>query len=814
MKKDKEVLTKGRWIENPNFGGKSVSRFNREFNIKAGLKSARLYVAAAGFFQGYINGQGVDTEYFKPVLTDFVPRKQLRLADEFNGGRKKLSYYTYDIENLLKTGKNRLDILLGGGYYHNVEKDDLDPSFSFGTPKLVFELCLDYGTKTEVIASGEDCLVSTTNRKSQLFGGDFIDYTARDGKSVKARLAEPYSGELIFPQVPADAVMREYVCDAPVMTENGAKRYDFGVNHTGGLLLRMSGVRGTRVIIRYAEVLDEIGDLNVLTGGWPCCDLNNPRACEIIQKSEFILSGGIDEFSPLFCFHCYRYAEITADAPLEILDIKSLFICTPLARDGNYSFGVSGLDNFSEVYAHTQLCASHCGVPMDCPHREKLPYTGDGWLTLESALYLFDAERFYSKWLDDILDAQGKSGFVPYTAPYISGGGGYAWGNAIVEVPMLLYRHTGDIAYIKRALSNVLKWVGYYEKRSGVDGAVRGTEETWLLGDWLSPNYSTFDVVFMSTLCRFRALTLAAEMCEIAGEIDKAESIKNTIEWLRNQINTKFYNPVTHNYMSGKQGENIIPVAYGIPEANELLFILENIRKLYEDELNCHLDTGIVSTPLLFEVLTAHGMKDLAFKIFTQNDYPSFFNMLEGETTLCEHWSKKFPDYIGGEGKITKGGAEASHCHPMFGSVAAWIYKHVTGMDLSRLYRKEIIFAPKFCGEVLKVSASKMLNTGAPGSLRPTMYGEAGISYENNGQFIADITVPAGFTGICILENVLSSVKINGACEFSIAAEDRRAEFKLPSGAWQVKTVMSANAKTACGGEKHDFINSFSQAKE
>ena len=36
----------------------------------------------------------------------------------------------------------------------------------------------------------------------------------------------------------------------------------------------------------------------------------------------------------------------------------------------------------------------HAGIITDCPHREKLGYTGDGQLTADLALTLLDSEKF------------------------------------------------------------------------------------------------------------------------------------------------------------------------------------------------------------------------------------------------------------------------------------------------------------------------------------------------------------------------------------------------------------------------------------
>ena len=82
-----------------------------------------------------------------------------------------------------------------------------------------------------------------------------------------------------------------------------------------------------------------------------------------------------------------------------------------------------------------------------------------------------------------------------------------------------------------------------------------------------------------------------------------------------------------------------------------------------------HLTTGNLCTKYLLEMLTENGYPEVAYKIATQETYPSWgFMLANGATTLWERW------------EYETGGAMNSHNHPMMGSVDSWFYKYVLGI--------------------------------------------------------------------------------------------------------------------------------------
>ena len=144
-------------------------------------------------------------------------------------------------------------------------------------------------------------------------------------------------------------------------------------------------------------------------------------------------------------------------------------------------------------------------------------------------------------------------------------------------------------------------------------------------------------------------------------------------------------------------------------------------------------------TPILLNALTEYGATDVAMSLIEAKGLPSFEYMLQKETTLCEHWSKYWPKTSSkedGEEEVMTG-QDVSHCHPMFGSIVAWLYKYVAGLDLSKAYKGKILFAPQFMDRISEAEAEKM-----------TAKGIASIKYNVSGCLKMQIKVPYGMEGV------------------------------------------------------------------
>ncbi len=780
------------WIGGDTSDG-TVLEFQRTFELEAqgsvgeAITSARLYICGLGYFKARLNGVELGNEFYKPLVTNYSFRHCPENAYLYPDSGHRITYYTYDVTDYLQAGTNNLTVDVANGYYCNVEQSISEGNYSFGEPKLAFELYVSRkgeaadctaGEQEQLLKSDTDTMVRNSWIKSMLREGDFADFTREARAYQKSRKVRAPDGKNVSPLCEGDQVNTEYRVIGMRRLPEGML-YDFGVNHTGGLKMTVTAKEGDVCHIRYAEVLDEQGNPNFETGAWHGEDRKNGRKKDIYQESRYILKEGINEITPLFGWHCYRYALVECPDTVRIEELQSLFIHMALEKNGHFACSEESLMRLNEMCVQTLFCNMHSGLVTDCPHREKLPYTGDAHMTMKAALYNMDAVSFYYKVFEDLLDAQTPEGLIPNSAPNFGGGGGYAWGNAVCFVTKYLYSFTGDGRVAERGYEAILKWLSYYKSKEDENHIIYRNSHSWLLGDWMAPDTVASDVYYISTVCYLMAVDTAVFF---AGLLEREQ--QKELMQLRNDIvdgiNRIFFDQERMTYGNGVQGEDMLALAAGIVPKNCEKAFKDKVSYHYEKETDGHLDTGIVLTPILIDYLTEHGMRKLAYRIMTAEGYPSYRYLMETDTTFCEHWSKKWPDYYTGDHKsrLVKGGGELSHCHPMYGSVASWLYERVAGLDLSLLYQKKVRISPYFTDCMEWARADKIVP-----------YGKISVEWENKEEGLTlRALIPEGLTGVFEFPSQYAELRCQTS-EISIKAEDGYFRFEIPSGEWVFQTV-------------------------
>ena len=403
--------------------------------------------------------------------------------------------------------------------------------------------------------------------------------------------------------------------------------------------------------------------------------------------------------------------------------VEGVVVHAAIESAGEFRCSCDLLNTVEAMVRRTHLAAMHGGVTMDCPHRERLGYTGDGQLTAETALYHFDAGPFFAKWIDDIFDAQNRdTGFVPHTAPFYGGGGGPAWGAACVIIPWALYQFSGDRRVLEEHYARMKAWLAYLGTcTDGGDIVVREEPGSWCLGDWCVPA-EKMEIPPELVNTYFYALT-ARRMAAIAHALGEEADV----EWfeidacrIEEAFHRRFYRPDEGCYAAGIQGCDAIGLAMNPPDPIGRKVIEHLVATIRRNQ--GHLDTGILATPILLDVLARNGHADLAVEMLLKTTYPGYGYMIErGATTLWESWN-----------------GAGSHCHPMFGSVSGWFYRVLAGIrcDPAGPGFRKIVIMPTPCGGLTSASASVR-----------TLRGTVAVAWRRDGgRFSMRVTIPGNST--------------------------------------------------------------------
>jgi alpha-L-rhamnosidase len=322
------------------------------------------------------------------------------------------------------------------------------------------------------------------------------------------------------------------------------------------------------------------------------------------------------------------------------------------------------------------------GYPTDCPQREKNGWTGDAHITSETGLYNFDGITIYEKWLGDHRDEQRPDGVLPAIIP--TAGWGYHWANGpdwtstIGIIPWNIYLFYGDTKILEDNYENLKLYVDHLDEISP-DGLT-----SWGLGDWV-PVKSKSPVEYTSSTYFFIDASILAKTAKILGNESDYQKYAQLADKVKNAINNKYLNKEKGMYGSGLQTELSIALYWGLVPEDLIPIVAENLAKRVEAD-NFHIDVGLLGTKSILNALSENGYADIAYKVVSQETYPSWgWWIVNGATTLYENWD------IGAERDISLN-------HIMFGEISAWFYKALGGInpDAKEPGFKNILLEPHF----------------------------------------------------------------------------------------------------------------------
>ncbi len=658
----------GKWI-----GGEGLLR--KEFTINKDMAQARVYISGLGYYELYINGDKVGHFVLDPGWTDY---------------KKRILYSTYEVTKHLKKGRNAVGIILGQGRYVK--------TYGYGSPKALLQLNIEFtdGTSGSIITDNTWKTTSGPILSNDIYNGERYDARLErwgwdtplydDSDWDIAKVADTPGGKLVsqasFPSIKVTKVIQPLKITSP---RPGIYIYDFGQNFTGWVRLCVSGPKGTKVSLRYAELLHENGMIN------PAPNRGAKATDTYILKGE-----GKETYEPRFTYHGFRYVEVGGFPGTPVLEsIEGRVVHSAVESVGGFISSNSLINSIHKNVLWGQL-SNLMSVPTDCPQRdERMGWMGDAQLSAEEAIYNFDMASFYTKWVEDIKDSQAEDGSVPdVVPPYWSNyPADPAWGTACLVIPWYLYQYYGDKRILEENYSLMKKWVDFLSTK-----AENHILSYFKYGDWCPPAHvKPVDTPgeLTSSWCYYHDTLILSKIAGILGKSAHEEKYSELSSKIKEAFNKKFL--LDDHYATGSQTCNVLPLFLDMVPEDKKGAVLKN---LIDDIIvghGNHLNTGIIGTRYILDVLTKYGKVDIAYKLATQRTYPGWGYMIrEGATTIWERW-----EYLTGSGMN-------SHNHIMFGSVDAWFYKVLAGINVDPAgpgFRR-IIIKPYIVGDLKYVSAS------------------------------------------------------------------------------------------------------------
>jgi alpha-L-rhamnosidase len=741
---------KGSWISDSKDAAlKPAPYFRKQFQPSGKVKSARIYIAAAGLYELSINGQRVGDHRLDPMYTRFD---------------RRTLYVTYDVTSLVNSKNVALGVLLGNGWYNHQSTAVwyFDKAPWRDRPKFCLDLRITYQDgREEVITSGTDW---KTSLSPIIFNSI---YTA---EHHDARLSQPgwntteFNDSKWVSVVPVNAPSQNIVAQAlhpirfveeisPVKVTKLSELksvYNLGRNIAGISRISVKGERGTEIRLKHAEMIGKDGNVNMsnIDVHYRPTDDKDP-----FQTDIYILSGdGVETFYPHFNYKGFQYVEVTSDRPVEIQSLTGIFMHSDVPPVGQVSSSNTTLNKIWKA-TNVSYLSNLYGYPTDCPQREKNGWTGDAHIASETGLYNFDGITVYEKWLADHRDEQQPNGVLPAIIP--TSGWGYTWANGpdwtstIAIIPWNIYLFYGDPKLLDDCYENIKRYVDHIS-----DISPNGITD-WGLGDWV-PVKSKAPKELTSSIYYFvdaDILAKAAKILQHEADYRKYSALATKIAAA---INAKYLNQETGMYGTGLQTELSAPLFWGIVPENLKAKVAENLAKrvIADDK---HLDVGLLGTKTILNALSENGYADLAYELAAQETFPSWgWWMVNGATTLYENWP-------------IDATRDISLNHIMFGEIGAWYYKALGGLkpDPENPGFRNIILEPHFVKGLDSFNAS---HDGPFGAIKS--------SWKRSGDAVVySLVIPANSTATVKLSG--EKISRNGKVVYSQAEQNANNSFLI-----------------------------------
>ena len=732
-------------------------------SVEKKLKKARIYMTAHGVYRLEINGKRYDDREFAPGNSSY---------DSI------LEYQTYDITDLLQDGVNVAGITLGDGWWCGRVGGSGDSCQYGNTIGILFQAELNYEDGSKTVIDGKNGVSSTGSIIfSDIFVGEKYDATKENENWSTVGFDDRSWSPLLEKDYPMDNLCGQYgepvrpiQIIKPVQiihTPKGETVLDVGQVLAGQLEITVDTTAGQTIRLEHSETLDKEGNY-----------FNNILGTNKEQTDFYITKDGRQTYRPTFSYHGFRYVKITGWPGQMELDNFRVFVLSSEMKDlSEFTTSNEEINRLHKNIWWSQV-SNTLAIPTDCPQRERAGWTGDIMAFSPTMAILRQCDAFLTRWMKSVRGDQRENGAIPMIIPFLKAyenlghvmGGptgitSCGWGDAVVVVPLAMYRAYGDKRILEENYQAMQRWIDYIADRaknnhpedydSWDQARKERSQYLWNTdfhyGDWLVPSmvlgnpdggamvetaYKTKEVVAPAYFA-FTARSMA-EVADALGKPDDAAKYRDLYEKIRSAFIAEYVHG-DGTIKTDLQGLYVIALKNDLVTEEIRPAMIKHLRDMIKANRGC-LDTGFLSVLFLMDVLCANDSRDVAYSLLYQNQCPSWLYEVEhGATTMWESWGA-----IREDGEVST----YSYNHYAFGCIGEWLYREIGGIQAKKPGYKEILIKPSLDCGLCYVHASQY-----------TVYGKITVDWKlEDAKAIVRITIPANTTAEVSLPGITAKV--------------------------------------------------------
>ncbi len=697
----------------------AARQYRKEFTPAKTVRRATVFASALGLYELYCNGQRVGEAHFQPGFSDY---------------RQRAYYRAHDVTSLIRAGgANALGAIVAEGWYSGYvgfgllvgQGPNRAGRYFYGkTPAFLAQLEIEYtdGSHDTVVTDTTWRVTDTgPTREADLIMGE-----SYDARAELHGWAEPsYKDQDWAPAIPASenpavsavftdalgnrevnlgfvrpAKMQAYAAPAIRVTQElpaksiaepspGVYIFDLGQNFAGVARLKVKGSAGTKLRLRYGEKVHKDGRLMTE-------NLRKARATDF-----YTLRGDPagEVWYPKFTYHGFQYVEVTGLGEKPTLDMITglvLHNATPLV--GSFECSDPIMTQFGRNAQWTQR-ANFVEMPTDCPQRdERLGWMGDAQAYIRTATFNADTAAFYTKWLDDVVEAQREFGAYPDYAPYPMAHGaragktfGTGWTDAGIICPWTVWQVYSDTRLLEKNWASMTRFMNWRQASTHADGYGASIGNPW--GDWLNVNEAT-PVDYIDTGYYALDCGLMSEMAAALNRPVEAKEYAARRAAVQKAF-TKQFLTTDGTLKVDTQSAYVLALWVGLIPENQIPTAAATLAAKIEKN-GFRMTTGFLGTRALLPALTAAGRHDLAVRLFQNRVFPSWgYEVVNGANSVWERWDSYTTEHGFNGAKGDQNSSMNSFSHYAFGAVMEWAYRNLAGIDSDGPGYRHIVIRPQ-----------------------------------------------------------------------------------------------------------------------